>query len=364
MKDVAIKSVLNPSANPSLPQALAGAPALRINLIGKSNGVGLQRDMGLLSAALRSLGHAVQVLAVDEVNARRRRSLLSQAGIGLQRVCDRLGGKSPAGADLNLMLEHVWPQYLRQARHNVVLPNPEWFDRHDLRCLPYVDGVWAKTQYTRELFHARGCVTSFIGFDSEDCHQPQVPRERRFFHLAGKSTMKGTDRLLRLWAQHPHWPTLTVIHHAALTHAAGIEAANIDRRCGYLDDAELRHEQNACLFHLCPSLTEGWGHYLVEGLSVGAVVLTVDAAPMNELVTAQRGVLVGHESSGRQRLAQTFYFSSQGLQQAVEAMLQLADAELAALSQAARDWYQGNRAGFPLRLQAALAELPVQRAAG
>ena len=40
-------------------------------------------------------------------------------------------------------------------------------------------------------------------------------------------------------------------------------------------DAELREIQNANLFHLCPSETEGFGHYIVEALSVGAIVLTL-----------------------------------------------------------------------------------------
>lgn len=355
-----------PMPCPSGTSAVASAPtALRINLIGKSNGVGLQRDLGLLSHALRSLGHRVEVLAVDAEEARRRRSLLTQSAVGLHRLYGRMGGLSQgADIDLNLMLEHVWPQYLSQARCNVVLPNPEWFDRHDQRFLACVDQVWAKTEYTRQLFAARRCNTRFVGFDSEDRHLPQVRRERRFFHLAGKSTMKGTDRLLRLWARHPHWPTLTVVQHAAELHAPEVQADNIERRCGYLDDAQLRQEQNACLFHLCPSLTEGWGHYLVEGLSVGALVVTVDAAPMNELVSAERGLLVAHEATGRQRLASTYRFSTAALRAAVESLLQLDDTQVERLSQAARAWFLDNKAGFPGRLQAALAGVAEQRAVG
>ena len=54
------------------------------------------------------------------------------------------------GADVNLMLEHVWLQYLSTAPINVAVPNPEWFDRHDRRFLAEVDSVWAKTS-----LHAR-----------------------------------------------------------------------------------------------------------------------------------------------------------------------------------------------------------------
>ena len=50
----------------------------------------------------------------------------------------------------------------------------------------------------------------------------------------------------------------------------GAPAANIDHRIGYLDEAELKRLQNAHVFHLCPSETEGFGHYLVEAMGIGA----------------------------------------------------------------------------------------------
>ena len=95
--------------------------------------------------------------------------------------------------------------------------------------------------------------------------------------------MKGTDRLVRVWQRHPEWPRLILVQHkdgGAVTPVA----PNIDARVGYLSDQELRTLQNESLFHLCLSLTEGWGHYIVEAMGVGAVTITVDARPMNELV--------------------------------------------------------------------------------
>lgn len=338
---------------------------LRINIIGKSNGVGLARDMRLLEKALRSCGHEVSSHAVDDVQVRQRRSLLSQSLVAFRRACRKSGMPlRGAGIDVNLMLEHVWPQFLSQASCNVVVPNPEWFDRNDLRFLPWTDGVWAKTQLAAQIFRALGRPTTFIGFDSDDRYQPEVPRERRFFHLAGKSTMKSTERLVHLWASQPQWPTITIIQHDARLHAPEVRAANIDRRCGYLHDEELRREQNACMFHVCPSLTEGWGHYLVEALSVGAVTLTVDAPPMNELVTPDRGLLVSYEATGRQKLAPTYHFSDDGLRNAVDAALSMSNARWQELSLRARTWFESNRAGFPARVRTALNELIQTRRVG
>lgn len=36
--------------------------------------------------------------------------------------------------------------------------------------------------------------------------------------------------------------------------------------------------------HVCPSSREGFGHYINEARSVGALVVTIAAGPMNELV--------------------------------------------------------------------------------
>lgn len=342
----------------TIPATASPTAAARISIIGKSNGVGLTRDIQLLADLLRSVGHEVTVRVMGATQARRRHSVLFQAVLGLQQAWRRFRpGRRAATADLNLMLEHVWPEFLSQARGNIVVPNPEWFDRHDLRFLKQTDVVWAKTHQTDRIFQRLGRTTQFIGFDSEDRHDPAVRRERRCFHLAGKSTMKGTDRLLRAWAQQPHWPTLTVIQHGAAKHAPEIRAANIDRRVGYLDDAQLRQEQNACMFHLCPSLTEGWGHYIVEALGVGAVPITVDAPPMNELVTIERGLLIPYERTGRQRLAQTHYFSIAGLQSTMERVIAMSDEEWARLSANARGWFDANRRDFPVRVQASVREL-------
>jgi hypothetical protein len=330
---------------------------LRINIISKGTG-GLARDVKLLSDSLQSSGCEVFFCRMDAARRRQRRSMVAQLAVRGMLALDKLSGVSRAGdADVNLMLEHVWPQYLRSARLNVAVPNPEFFDRHDVRFLSRIDHVWAKTRTTHGIFRKLGCATSFIGFDSEDRYVSTGRRERTFFHLAGMSTMKGTDRLLRVWARNAHWPRLIVVHHPAADHAPEVSGHNIERRVGYLDDMDLKLLQNTSMFHVCLSLTEGWGHYIVEALSVGAVPLTLDAAPMNELVTAERGLLVPYRRTGSQKLATTYAFDEAGLEAAVERAVHMPDDELRSLSESARRWFVLNRSTFAGRLQAALRDL-------
>ncbi len=329
-----------------------------INVVAFENAVGNSRDLVLVAGALAALGHAVSVTRISAHARRRRRSeivaWLAPARQWLGRR--RAAGDRALRPDVNLMLEHVWPEQLHAAARTVVVPNPEWFDGRDQALLRLVDHVWAKTRYGEGIFGALGCRTSFIGFDSEDRYDAAVPREVRFFHLAGKSRMKGTTGLVQLWARHPAWPQLTVVHSRRAAFAV-VPAANIHYLSSYLGDAELRTLQNSHVFHVCPSETEGWGHYLPEAMSAAAVVLATDAAPMNEQVGADRGLLVPARRHGHQHLAATHVCDPDALERVVERALGMDGAERRRLGAAARQWFVDNRRGFGARMSAALAEL-------
>lgn len=325
---------------------------MRVNLIAWNNGVGLTRDLRLLADALRAGGHEVHVTAVGRGKLRKWfRPPLMRLRNGLQRL---LG--SPR-FDVNLMLERVRPEDFGSATRTLFVPNPEWCAPSDLAHLARLSGVLAKTRHAVQLFDALGARTAYMGFTSEDRFDANVPRERRFFHLAGRSSNKGTAALIALWQRHPEWPTLTIVQSPRTAQPIDPPAANIEHRIDYVDDAELKRLQNACRFHLCPSETEGYGHYLVEATSVGAVTFTTDGEPMNELVTPQHGVLVAANRTGRQQMATTYFFDPAAMEAAIERVLAMPEPELDALGTAARAWYLGNHAGFPARVQAALAAL-------
>src|SRR5215207_1403130 len=101
------------SLQPPLPNVAPAGRTVRVNIIGKSNGVGLARDIDLLVSALRSSGHEVAVTIIDAVQAKRRRSPLAQFATRARLAWGGAGTKAHAfRADVNLMLEHVWLQYL------------------------------------------------------------------------------------------------------------------------------------------------------------------------------------------------------------------------------------------------------------
>lgn len=323
---------------------------IRVNLIARDNGFGLSRNLHLLHGALAAAGFDVTISGI-------RRGALRKALHPLKlhtgTLARRLTGRGAQRWDLNLMLERVRPEYLATARHNVLMPHPEWFDQRDRAWLPRLDRAFVLTHHAAPIFEALGLHSDYTGFTSEDRRDASVPRERAFFHLAGRSSNKGTDTLLATWCRHPEWPRLTVLQSPRVARAV-VHAPNVDHRVDYIPDAELKRIQNAHRFHLCPSETEGFGHYLVEAMGVGAVVLTLDAPPMNEMVASERGALIPYSRTGTQALATTYFYDGAALESVIERVLATPDAALERMGAAARAWFEDNDRTFRTRIAQAV----------
>jgi len=319
-----------------------------VRIMSRANGGGLQRDLQLVAAVLAGAGYAVQAVGFG-----------NEKGVRALRIAGmRVAALWRGRPDLQLSLEHVYPQALGLARRNLLMPNPEWFRPHYRPQLPRFDALLCKTRHAAAIFAALGCRTRHVGFTSDDRMDSNVPRERRFLHLAGRSPVKGTEAVLAAWRRHPEWPTLVVVQNRRNARP-GASADNIDHRVGHVADAELRRLQNACRFHICPSEAEGFGHSLAEALGVGAINITTDGEPMNELVTASHGVLVPPARIGELGLARRFFVDPEGVEQAVERALRLDAATVAAMSAGARAAYEALDTGFRQALpQAVAASLP------
>jgi hypothetical protein len=315
-----------------------------IRVISRDNGVGLSRDLQLVAGTLRDAGKAVETVAYGGSGLGNRVRELKL------RTRSALHGPVPT----QVFIERVYPRCLPMGRRNLLIPNPEWFVPDWQQWLPRFEEVLCKTRHAVDIFAGLGCATRYIGFTSLDRLDAGVSRERAFFHLAGCSQAKGTQVLLEAWRRHPEWPRLTVVQ-SARTAIAGDPAGNIEQLTGRMGDAALRRLQNAHLFHICASKVEGFGHVLMEAMSTGAVVITTDGAPMNELVRPDRGLLVPPARTGTLNLAPQYLVDVAGIEKAVEQALALDGERLAAMSAAARLYYEHADARFREDLVAALA---------
>jgi hypothetical protein len=306
-----------------------------IRIISRDNRVGLSRDMQLVGEVLSDSGHRVELVGYggNQLGNRMREAVLW----GRCAIQGRV--------DVQIFLERIYHRCLPLARRNLLMPNPEWFLPKWREYLPRFERVLCKTRHVEAIFRELGCRTVLTGFTSEDPFDPAVPRQRAFFHLAGRSTAKGTAAVLSAWRKHPEWPLLTVVQHPKMA-LPGPTAANLSHRIDYLDATELRRLQNSHRFHLCPSEAEGFGHYLMEGLGAGAVVLTTDAAPMNELVTPERGVLITPVKSERRGLVEFQLVDVAGIEAAVTRALALSEVQCERLGNSARAFFLHNDARF------------------
>jgi glycosyltransferase involved in cell wall biosynthesis len=135
---------------------------------------------------------------------------------------------------------------------------------------------------------------------------------------------------------------------------AASPADNIDHRIGYLHDREIQQLQNRHAFHAFPSEMEGFGHSLMEAMSVGAVTLATDGAPMNELVQPQHGCLVMPTRSTTKDLSPRYFVDVAGIEEGVTRMLQLDETAVRTMSAAAQAHFQRADLEFRRRLPAAV----------
>lgn len=286
-------------------------------LIARSNAYGLTRDAAILGAAIEAAG------SESEFASTRARGTI-----------ERLLRRRRARGILHI--ERAFPRwYSAAAERNWLVPNQERFPRRHIGRLDHIDRVLTKTRHAEQIFTSLGLPVVHLGFTSPDRRDIRIPRDwTRFFHLAGGSTLKGTEDILSLWAKHPDWPELVLVQKAA--NAPISVPGNVTLAPGYLDDAGLSALQNRCGVHLCPSRAEGWGHHIVEALSVGAVTLVTDAPPMNEHVDAGCGVLVRAVRSEPRHLGTSHFVDHRALEAAVEAIIAMPASRKGELGDAAR----------------------------
>jgi glycosyltransferase involved in cell wall biosynthesis len=283
--------------------------------------------------------------------------VLGAAGHDVRRQRNEEAPPDNVDFDVVLFLERIAEQWLHIATHTVLMPNPEWFRDEFIELLDGIDVVFAKTLDAVRAFEARGCTVVHTGFTSRDQFLPEVDRRfDRWLHVAGLNQQKGTHTVVDVWAANPDFPELTIVQ-TPPEKLRRPPPPNVALFEAYLPAAIVQVLQNTSGVHVCPSEAEGWGHYIVEGLSVGAVVLTTDAPPMNEHVTPDHGVLCPYATSVPQRFGTAYHVAPDDLAAAVRSTLNRDVEDLCGMGRRARQFFLDNHASFVKRLTAAIDEL-------
>lgn len=276
------------------------------------DGKGLARDGEILSRLLHGWGHDVEVLDFRK-----------------PPTDPRYG--------LTIHFEHIEPHLLGLSPADWYIPNPEWHEDDAARALDAgkFARVLCKTKEAARQFEKLTDRVVFVGFESLDRLDPSVPRERVFLHAPGWSAVKGTEAICSAWAR-----------------ANGQNGGPLQYPLDYQarrTEEQIRRAQNRALFHLCPSEYEGFGHVIHEALSVGAIVVTTDAPPMNEVKGA--AYFVRPVQWKPRCLGMMSKVDAAGVRAAADWCWALSEKEVEAKSQHARECYEAERAEFRANLR-------------
>ena len=315
---------------------------IRANIISWDSG-GLGVDIDVLTRALVRAGCSVDFKGRPERRPRGRlRSLAMTGGALIRRVAAHAG---LFRYDVNFFIESVFPEYLPTAKVNCLFVNPEWFRDANLAHLPRLRVLLCKTPGGVEAMRTLPVACREVGFTSPD-RRLAVPHDGvlRCLHIAGQSAVKGSEAVVEVWARHPEWPRLTVVRRR--TRYGGSAAPplpqlpNVDYLLDRVPDDELQALQNSSAIHVQPSLAEGYGHVIAEAMSCGALVITTDASPMNELVGAERGLLVKVSRVDAHHRSQLNHVDLDDLERVLGAAIAMPAERRLVMGQAARSWFE------------------------
>jgi len=150
---------------------------MKVNIIVRNNGVGLDRDVDLISQALTIAG------GFDITTSYYR---------GIPKF--RKYFPFILSFDVNIFLERTHSRWFGLAKTNVLIPNQEHFPHRLLGDLEGVNHVLCKTRHSESIFKEHHPSTHFISFTSNDMEDASIKTDyQSFFHLAGKSVQKGTN---------------------------------------------------------------------------------------------------------------------------------------------------------------------------
>ncbi len=292
---------------------------MKINIIARDNTAGLTADINILTELFHDQGW--------------------QVDFNDYKSLKRFAFWSSKTYDLNVFLQWANPQWFKLAEKNILIPNPEWFKIRWISVLNRFDGIFCKTKHAVQIFNKKNTNTVFTSFTSLNRLMAGVEKNKnQYLHIAGKSKMKGTDIIIKTWIKNPDFPHLIVVKRN-MDYPVHNQK-NLTIISEYVSNDELQLLMNRCAVHLCPSSAEGFGHSIGESLSCGALIVSTDAPPMNELVNPDRGILVKPVRKESKKLSYAYYIDVPGLENAVKHIMQIK--KINVLMENAHSFYSDN----------------------
>lgn len=273
---------------------------LDITVVTSLVGAGLEREYLLLRDLLMKHGHYVEGVHYTDMNCALHVS------------------------DITVSFEVIQPRVLTLSRNNWFFPNSEWYDPLNDRFLPQMTKILCKTKDCYDIWCRKvgpeKCV--YTSFEARDIYRPDVPRQLRCLHVAGKSEYKNTEAVCQAWNMtRCMLPPLTVVSRNPKFNEyfqGEVPFPNGDvTHIARATDEEIIQLMNSHQIHVIPSMYEGFGHVIHEALGCGALVITTDAPPMNTYDGVLRECLIPVQLRNPRALAQLNVVSGLEVNEAV-----------------------------------------------
>lgn len=227
--------------------------------------------------------------------------------------------------DLNIYFEKIMLDL--PAKQHWLVVNQEFLSE-SLHQLQKIDKFICKSKYAYNLlidlktkYKLKGQI-EYIGHTSHSNNDENILNNKNmnlFIHCAGKSHMKNTNKVIKAWKMiHKKYPNNYLVITCRgqckkkitekLNNSDSIECKNCDIDDllkehsnvsdgiiykNFIDNEDYKKYVKHAICYICPSQVEGFGHYINEGRSNCAAIITTDGPPMNELVVdAKNGYTV------------------------------------------------------------------------
>jgi hypothetical protein len=298
-------------------------------IIGNASG-GVVPDMKTIKKILEEYHYKVEVIIYADIKLMRKQSLPI---------------KKYSHTNLQIFIEHVFlenPLEIFPSNKSYIFVNQEYIQEWDLdRIRDKTVIPLCKTHYgLNSLKKLNINNAKYVGFGTEPNDDKNISKiPNLFIHIAGSSPLKGTQMLIETWntkkIKEPliitinnnsggnnkilaYWKSLhpkvkelpenikeefelfnknninnkNNKNNLQIPKFENIHNSSIYLYNGILDYEIIKFLQQKATVHMCPSLLEGWGQYIDEGRRAKAIVLILDAPPINELLNDSSGILV------------------------------------------------------------------------
>jgi hypothetical protein len=300
-------------------------------IIIKDNVGGIVIDKDTIKELLENIGYNVEVVIYNDIKTKLSSILFKKVNI-------------------QIFIEHIFlehPLEIFPAEKSYIFVNQEYIQDWDIASMldKTVIPLCKTHESLKTLRKLEIMSAKYVGFGNNRKNEyidtiTKIPN--LFIHIVGASPMKGTKTLIDTWIQkkikHPlvitannkssgntklfnYWKSLntkvkqlpdSILHkweewkqitnsnssnnNITLPQFESLDSCSIYFCGSVVEYNVIQFLQSVADVHMCPSIIEGWGQYIDEGRRAKSVVLTLDAPPMNELISDRpdsvSGVLV------------------------------------------------------------------------